>query len=151
MSPTPFKKPFPPVYSSSKLPLSGLNVAGVTTPEKLAQKRPYIIVGAFVVGMLLTPPDVISQTLLALPMWLLFEVGIFFSRKFVRRRETEEPSIMPETAAAGAGAASVHAEEEDYRDLSSEEMDAELDRIEDDDAGTSASDDTQKPDDKRED
>ncbi len=48
----------------------------------LVKKRPYIVVGAFVIGMLLTPPDVISQTLLAVPMWLLFEVGVFFSRRY---------------------------------------------------------------------
>ena len=58
---------------------------GATTPAALKQKRPYVIVGVFIAGMLLTPPDVISQTLLALPMWLLFEAGIFFSR-FVQRR-----------------------------------------------------------------
>ena len=52
---------------------------GVTTPESLKTKRPYIIVGAFVVGMLLTPPDVISQTLLALPMLLLFELGVLIA------------------------------------------------------------------------
>lgn len=51
--------------------------AGVTTPDDLRQKRPYIVVGAFVVGMLLTPPDVISQTMLAVPMLLLFEGGLF--------------------------------------------------------------------------
>lgn len=53
---------------------------GVSTVESLAEKRPYIIVGAFVIGMLLTPPDVISQTLLALPVWLLFELGLVCSR-----------------------------------------------------------------------
>jgi len=53
---------------------------GVTTAESLRQKRPYVIVGAFVIGMLLTPPDIISQTLLAIPMWALYEVGIYFSR-----------------------------------------------------------------------
>lgn len=56
---------------------------GMSTAEALAEKRPYIVVGAFVVGMLLTPPDIISQTLLALPMWLLFEVGLIASRYFV--------------------------------------------------------------------
>jgi len=56
---------------------------GMTTAEALAEKRPYMIVGAFVVGMLLTPPDIISQTLLALPMWLLFEAGLLASRYFV--------------------------------------------------------------------
>ncbi len=53
---------------------------GFTTPKKLAEKRPYIIVGAFILGMLLTPPDVISQVLLALPVWLLFESGLIASR-----------------------------------------------------------------------
>jgi sec-independent protein translocase protein TatC len=67
---------------------------GVTTAADLAQKRPYIIVGAFVVGMLLTPPDVISQTLLALPMWLLFEVGLLASRYFVGlSREAREREV----------------------------------------------------------
>ncbi len=53
---------------------------GVSTVESLAEKRPYIIVGAFVVGMLLTPPDIISQTLLAVPVWLLVELGLFCAR-----------------------------------------------------------------------
>ena len=53
---------------------------GVTTVEKLRKKRPFIILGAFVVGMLMTPPDVFSQTLLAVPVWLLFEAGLVFSR-----------------------------------------------------------------------
>ena len=53
---------------------------GMTTVESLVEKRPYVILGCFVIGMLLTPPDVISQTLLALPMWILFEVGIVCSR-----------------------------------------------------------------------
>ncbi|MEQ9967577.1 Sec-independent protein translocase subunit TatC [Pectobacterium carotovorum] len=69
--------------------------SGVVTPEELKKKRPYILVGAFVVGMLLTPPDVFSQTLLAIPMYLLFEIGVFFARFYVgkgRRAETEEPS-----------------------------------------------------------
>jgi len=56
--------------------------SGATTRQALAAKRPYVIVGAFTVGMLLTPPDVISQVLLAVPVWLLFELGIFFSRWF---------------------------------------------------------------------
>lgn len=54
--------------------------AGITTPASLREKRPYVIVFCFVIGMLLTPPDVISQTLLAIPMWALFEAGLFFSR-----------------------------------------------------------------------
>ncbi|HYW04735.1 MAG TPA: twin-arginine translocase subunit TatC [Gammaproteobacteria bacterium] len=65
---------------------------GILTPEALTSKRPYILIGSFVVGMLLTPPDIFSQTLLALPMYGLFEFGIFLSRVMVvrRRRERED-------------------------------------------------------------
>lgn len=63
---------------------------GVTTPKDLAGKRPYVVVVVFIVGMLLTPPDVISQTLLAIPMWLLFEVGVFFARFYVREQHEDE-------------------------------------------------------------
>ena len=63
---------------------------GVTTPDKLAEKRPYIIVAAFVVGMILTPPDIFSQTMLALPVWLLFEVGLFFARRMYRVKIAKE-------------------------------------------------------------
>lgn len=62
---------------------------GITTPEDLRAKRPYIIVAAFIIGMLLTPPDVFSQTLLAVPMWLLFEVGTLVARFYVPKEETE--------------------------------------------------------------
>jgi sec-independent protein translocase protein TatC len=65
--------------------------AGITTPEALAAKRPYIIVGCFVFGMLLTPPDVISQSLLAIPMWILFEFGVFFGR-LMQRNKAGEPA-----------------------------------------------------------
>jgi sec-independent protein translocase protein TatC len=64
-----------------------LTLMGVTTPEKLAKNRPYVIVAVFTLGMLLTPPDVISQTLLAIPMLLLFELGIFLSRLLIRRKQ----------------------------------------------------------------
>ncbi|HIL26323.1 MAG TPA: twin-arginine translocase subunit TatC [Nitrospinaceae bacterium] len=61
---------------------------GVTTPEKLKKNRTYIIIGAFVLGMLLTPPDIISQVLIAIPIWLLFEAGLLFAPLFkVRRRQ----------------------------------------------------------------
>lgn len=53
---------------------------GATDPKTLASKRAYVLVSAFIIGMLLTPPDIISQTLLAIPMYLLFEVGVFFAR-----------------------------------------------------------------------
>lgn len=63
---------------------------GVVSPESMAQKRPYIIVGAFVVGMLFTPPDIFSQTLLAIPVWLLFEIGLFFARRLPNNSEVED-------------------------------------------------------------
>jgi sec-independent protein translocase protein TatC len=59
---------------------------GLTTPAKLAKARPYVFLGAFILGMFLTPPDVISQTLLAVPVYLLYELGIIMSRIFVRKK-----------------------------------------------------------------
>lgn len=64
-----------------------LAMTGIASANAMASKRPYVIVGCFVIGMLLTPPDVISQLLLAIPAWLLFEVGIFFSRLVEKNRE----------------------------------------------------------------
>ena len=63
---------------------------GATTPASLAAKRPYVVVGCFIIGMLLTPPDIISQTLLAVPMWILFEFGIIFGR--LAYREVADPN-----------------------------------------------------------
>ena len=77
---------------------------GVTTTTSLAAKRPYIIVGAFVVGMLLTPPDLFSQTMLAIPVWILFEAGLYVS-KMIKPRESGDPS-----------------------DISDDELEAELER-----------------------
>jgi sec-independent protein translocase protein TatC len=59
-------------------------------PKSLREKRPYVIVGVFVVGMLLTPPDVFSQTLLAIPMWGLWEIGLFFARFYVKKEDEEQ-------------------------------------------------------------
>lgn len=61
--------------------------AGVTDVATLRKSRPYVIVGCFVVGMLLTPPDVFSQTLLAVPMWILFEVGLLACAGVQRKQE----------------------------------------------------------------
>ena len=60
--------------------------SGISSPESLSAKRPYVIIGCFTVGMFLTPPDVISQTLLAIPAWLLFESGLIMARLFVRNK-----------------------------------------------------------------
>ncbi|NRP52424.1 MULTISPECIES: twin-arginine translocase subunit TatC [unclassified Marinobacterium] len=88
--------------------------SGATTAQSLGEKRAYVIVGCFVVGMLLTPPDIISQSLLALPMWLLFEVGLIMGRVFVRN--TDEEEFEDEFAAAEA--------EDDANRSDSEETDS---------------------------
>ncbi|MGW8309613.1 MAG: twin-arginine translocase subunit TatC [Thiogranum sp.] len=87
---------------------------GVVSPRALKAKRPYIIVAAFVIGMLLTPPDIISQTLLAMPMWLLFEAGVFLGERFAPAREDDANE-------SGHG---------EYEPMSDAEMERELDRIE---------------------
>jgi len=92
---------------------------GMTTQAALREKRPYIIVGAFVLGMLLTPPDVISQTLLAVPVWLLFELGLFFAGWSANRKDANNSDRE--------GVAT------DYTAMSDAEMEAELDRMEDKD------------------
>ncbi|MCK3657873.1 twin-arginine protein translocation system subunit TatC [Pasteurellaceae bacterium Pebbles2] len=73
--------------------------AGVTTPEDLKAKRPYIIVAAFVIGMLLTPPDIFSQTLLAIPMCLLFEVGVICAKFYSPKDENEAENNTENDAA----------------------------------------------------
>ncbi|PJG60284.1 twin-arginine translocase subunit TatC [Aeromonas cavernicola] len=70
---------------------------GVTNPQSLREKRPYVIVGVFVVGMLLTPPDVFSQTLLAIPMWALWELGLFFARFYERKEDSEDAPPQDQT------------------------------------------------------
>ncbi|MDQ7733492.1 twin-arginine translocase subunit TatC [Halomonas sp. SpR1] len=74
-----------------------LILSGATTVESLSKKRPYIILGCFVFGMLLTPPDVISQSLLAIPMYLLYEVGLLFGR-LVRKRKREQEAAEDQEA-----------------------------------------------------
>ena len=66
---------------------------GVTDAKSLRAKRPHVIVGVFVVGMLLTPPDVISQTLLAIPMWLLFELGVIVGGLYANRKDKQEQEL----------------------------------------------------------
>ena len=90
---------------------------GMATQESLRQKRPYIIVAAFVLGMLLTPPDIISQTLLAVPVWLLFELGVYFSGWFMSMRDSDND--VDGTV-----------DKDKTGNLSEAEMEAELDRIE---------------------
>jgi len=70
--------------------------SGVTTTQALIDKRPYIIVGCFVIGMIFTPPDVLSQLMLAVPMWLLFELGVLAAR-LIERREGRSAAVTETT------------------------------------------------------
>lgn len=90
-----------------------LAVAGVVTIEALKEARPYVIVGAFVIAAVITPPDVVSQFMLAVPMIVLYEVGIVLARILVRKREQKATA------------------EEGYVPPSEADLDRELDNIED--------------------
>lgn len=94
---------------------------GVTTPESLAAKRPYIIVGAFVVGMLLTPPDIFSQTMLAVPVWVLFELGIVMSRRI--KPKTADATEDEQGDAENIG-------DEEFTEFGDEDMDREFEAAE---------------------
>lgn len=67
-----------------------LIVSGATTPEKLVQKRPYVVIGCFVAGMLLTPADPFSQSMLAIPMWMLFEAGVIAGKIIYKKSDEED-------------------------------------------------------------
>ena len=141
---------------------------GLTTPENLARMRPYIIVAAFVIGMLLTPPDVISQVLLAVPMWMLFEAGLWASR-YIRTHKPEaggdeSHAASTATTAAGAAAATMSSteqaiadalieEDHHWKPMTDEEMENELDAMddwedehEDEDGNNGGNDDSSKDD-----
>ncbi len=145
-----------------------LITTGMVTAKELAEKRPYVIVAAFIIGMFLTPPDVLSQLLLAIPMWLLFEVGLLLSYLFKKQikiaskekaaRETAEYGESESSSARIGTAAGVSSTEilceddryiiqeidedgnpveessdnntdDEYRPMTDEEMEAELDRL----------------------
>jgi len=107
-----------------------LIAAGVTSVEKLAEKRPYIIIGAFVVGMLLTPPDVISQSLLAIPIWLLFELGLISSRIFLKSKDEEAIIMQNDDFELREEATSSSQAEDEDRELSDDEMEKLFDEAE---------------------
>lgn len=69
--------------------------SGATSLESLSRKRPYVLLGCFVIGMLLTPPDIISQSLLAVPMYLLYEVGLLFGRLVQRKKQAPDEAGKP--------------------------------------------------------
>ncbi len=86
---------------SFEVPVAIVLLCWMALPRrKTCVKRPYVLVGAFVVGMLLTPPDVFSQTLLAIPMYCLFEVGVFFARFYTGKRLTRDDDAAAEAEAA---------------------------------------------------
>lgn len=86
-----------------------LTMMGIVEVSKFKEMRPYVVVGAFVVGAIFTPPDVISQTMLAIPLWFLYELGIFVAGWLVKRKPAEP-------------------EEGEYRPMTEEEIEAELNR-----------------------
>jgi sec-independent protein translocase protein TatC len=104
---------------------------GMTTPKKLAEKRPYVIVAAFVLGMILTPPDVISQVLLAVPVWILFEGGVVASAILFRERLAQEEADDLAFAVDDDNPT----DNDEYQPLSDEEMEAELDKAEAEESG----------------
>jgi sec-independent protein translocase protein TatC len=87
-----------------------LAVMGVVEVAKFKEMRPYVVVGAFVIGAIFTPPDVISQTMLAIPLWFLYELGVFVAAWLVKRKKSDETSV------------------DEYRPMTEEEIEAELNR-----------------------
>lgn len=105
----------------------------ITTVEKLKNNRPYVIIGAFVLGMLLTPPDIISQVLIAIPMWLLFEAGLIFAPMFKSKSPTEPINDNDPTKPSKDSQKNDadHNDESDDEDWDDEALDAEMDKIDD--------------------
>lgn len=87
---------------------------GIVSIEKLVQIRPYVVVGAFVVAAVVTPPDALSQLMLAIPMVLLYELGILAARLLVRQKKKQDEVYQ----------------DEEYKPMTESELEAELDRIE---------------------
>ncbi len=123
--------------------------AGATTADKLAEKRPYIIIGAFVIGMLLTPPDVISQSLLAVPIWLLFELGLLASRIFLKEKpaeevimENDEFTLIEENSAVPTGGHPEDDHDEEGKPLSDDELEKLFDEAEDEEDRNNRADDS---------
>ncbi len=113
--------------------------AGATTPERLAAKRPYIVVAAFVVGMLLTPPDIFSQTMLAIPVWLLFEAGLIAAKYFPGGADTDSEEHDPSTTASAAGGAGAAELDAAGMDEEMESAAGELDKLDNGPDGDSRS------------
>ncbi|ABL02066.1 Sec-independent protein translocase, TatC subunit [Candidatus Ruthia magnifica str. Cm (Calyptogena magnifica)] len=98
---------------------------GITTVDKLKSNRPYAIIGAFILGMLLTPPDIISQTLIAIPMWLLFETGLIFAPLFKQNKQKISDKPPPNSSKKF----SKKEKNSDNNDWNDNEMEAEMKKI----------------------
>jgi sec-independent protein translocase protein TatC len=101
---------------------------GATTPEKLKKNRPYIVIGAFVVGMLLTPPDIISQTLIAIPMLILFELGLLFAPLFTKRKKEVGKQYEKESEKESEGENELYDSPADLDDIDDDEFFDEIDK-----------------------
>jgi sec-independent protein translocase protein TatC len=108
-----------------------LVLTNMVSVQKLREVRPYVIVGAFIIGAIFTPPDVISQIMLAIPLWILYELGIILAGLLRKVKPAQAPA---QDAQAVAPQASQHAPyptyPSDYEPLTYEQMEAELNRIE---------------------
>ena len=104
---------------------------GATTIENLKKNRPYVVIGAFILGMLLTPPDIISQTLIAIPMWLLFEAGLIFAPLFTRKDDETEPE-PDNTDPSNPGKPSKSDDDDEEEEWDDDQFDAEMDKIDED-------------------
>lgn len=130
-----------------------LIAAGVTSVDKLGEKRPYIIIGAFVVGMMLTPPDVISQSLLAVPIWLLFELGLIASRIFLKVKvdedvimQNDEFALIEESPGSRPGDIPEDDHDEEGNPLSDEDMEKLFDEAEQEEEDNSRDDEDDEDD-----
>jgi sec-independent protein translocase protein TatC len=111
-----------------------LIMSGVTTVETLKKNRPYVIIGAFGLGMILTPPDVISQTLIAIPMWLLFEAGLILAPLIkTRSKSTKEKEDLKQNNKSDDSKDNDKTEDESDSDLEKEmdEIDDEFTKMDD--------------------
>ena len=104
---------------------------GATTIENLKKNRPYVVIGAFILGMLLTPPDIISQTLIAIPMWLLFEAGLIFAPLFTRKDDETEPEPN-DTDPSNPDKPSKSDDDDEEEEWDDDQFDAEMDKIDED-------------------
>lgn len=139
-----------------------LSLVGVVTPNQLAEKRRYAILVAFVIGAIFTPPDILSQFMLAIPVWMLYEIGILVARMLVKEKrrfgaddegEIEPAPLLPTAAAASALPTAAGGDDEPpspqddgtFRALSHDELDDELARAEEEERRINAGESTPPP------